>query len=283
MKKNKLRPALSLSDLQIRFDRRSWAKIIILLVIFFLGLYSFRCLKKIDCFLVKQIVVRQDNNTLAPEEAGVFSYLKGRNMFGFDLEKESRRISGLYPSYKKVRLVRYMPDLLLVDFLKRKPLACIKSYRSFYVDDSLTLFEMPKGEELPGLPQIFGLDKKIAGAKYGAKFFCPELELALEIIREVQANKPLKDYQIKKVDVADSRCASIFMLVFGGLPGYTKDQITNPEEGLQVRLGEDNIRAKIRLLSTLLGQVRNSLVNIKYIDFRFKEPLIKFKNSKEDY
>jgi cell division septal protein FtsQ len=283
MKKNKLRPALSLSGLQIRFDRWTGAKIIILLVIFSLGWYSVCCLKKLDYFKVKQVVVRQDNNTLTGEEAGVFSYLKGRNIFGLDLEKESRRISGLYPSYKKIRLVRYMPNLLLVDFLKRKPLACIKSYRSFYVDESLTLFEMPKGEEPSGLPQIFGLDKKIAGAKYGTKFFCPELELALEIIREAQANKPLKDYQIKKIDVTDSRLASIFMLVFDSLSGYTKDQIPNPEEGLQVRLGEDNIRAKIELLSTLLAQVRNSLGSIKYIDLRFKEPLIKFKDLKEGY
>jgi hypothetical protein len=43
-------------------------------------------------------------------------------------------------------------------------------------------------------------------------------------------------------------------------------------------VGSDNIPAKMQLLSTVLMQMRSTAANIKYIDLRFKEPVIKFKH-----
>jgi cell division septal protein FtsQ len=49
------------------------------------------------------------------------------------------------------------------------------------------------------------------------------------------------------------------------------------DSGLEVRIGQDNTKARIELLEDLLNQTKNELNKIKYIDLRFKDPAIKFK------
>ena len=50
--------------------------------------------------------------------------------------------------------------------------------------------------------------------------------------------------------------------------------------GLEIKIGQDNIRDRINILSNLLIQLRDELGNIKYIDLRFKEPVIKLNSHK---
>ena len=232
---------------------------VILIVIFFLGLIFIigsllRSLKALDYFKIEDIIVK--------ETASVdLSYLKGRNIFTINLKEESRYASQLYPNYKKVRLIRVLPNRLFVDFIRRRPLASIKLYRYFCVDEDAVLFDMPdSGKE--DLPIILGLDTKIFGPKVGQKHNIRELAVCLDIIKNVQENKLLKDYKIKRINVTDPSNASFFTA-----------------DGLEIKLGQDNIKDKINILSGLLVQAKNDLGNIKYIDLRFKEPLIKFNDA----
>jgi cell division septal protein FtsQ len=125
------------------------------------------------------------------------------------------------------------------------------------------LFDITPELGQPDLPLILGLDTKIFGPKLGQKYNIRELMLALNIIKAVQKNNELKDCKIKKIDVAYPNNTSFFIA-----------------EGLQIKLDEDDIEGKINILSTLLIRVKDELVNIKYIDLRFKEPVIKFKDVK---
>jgi hypothetical protein len=47
-----------------------------------------------------------------------------------------------------------------------------------------------------------------------------------------------------------------------------------------VRIGEGSIKQKMMILGGLLIQAEKGLQNIKYIDLRFKEPVIKLNNAK---
>jgi cell division septal protein FtsQ len=282
MRRNKTKTSLNFLRLNYRFDRWIAAKIIAAAVILTALIYSGRALKKTDFFKVKEIIVRQGNN-ITQDDSGIFSYLKGRNIFELDLKRQARDIAKDYPSYKKIRLSRYLPDQILVDFLKRKPVACIKSYRFFYVDKDLVLFEMPQPDLVQGkldLPQICGIDKKIFGAKYGARFDIPEMVLAMDIIKEKEANNGLKGYKIKRVDVPALNNASIFILAALEESDYTKGKIPKPSPELEIKIGEEGMAQKLGLLANLLSQVKNNPSNITYIDLRFKEPVIKFRGTK---
>jgi hypothetical protein len=51
-------------------------------------------------------------------------------------------------------------------------------------------------------------------------------------------------------------------------------------QGFEVRTGINSIRQKMMILGGLLIQEHKEWVKIKYIDLRFKEPLIKLNNVK---
>lgn len=258
-----LKPIKLLNPLQ-SFGKARHLFLKLILFIVFLFIISFaiaqatKALKKSNYFNIKDIII---NN--AKKESD-FSYLKGRNIFDINLTKESSLISELYPTYKKVRLIRVLPNRLFVDFIIRKPLAYVELYRYFCVDEDQVLFDLPPQSLLQEthLPVIVGLKTKIAGAKLGLRYNIKELAIALNILRELKSNNTLKDYKFKTVDPRNPASASIFL-----------------DNGLEIKFTDYNVKNKVNILGTLFTQINKDLDNIRYIDLRFKEPVIKFKDT----
>ena len=218
-------------------------------------LYLGYALANLDFFKIRYIISSRDN----PID---FSYLQGRNIFKVDLKKESLRLSGLYPGYKKIKLVRVFPDRIFVNLLERKALAYLKLHRYFCVDESLVLFDLPKEMEEVGLTLILGVDRRIYDPTPGARVNLKELALAIDIIKEARINPILRDYQIKTISVPSLNNASFS--IAGG-----------PE----VKISGNDIKSKIAILSSLVNQEKNNLGSIRYIDLRFREPVIKLKSA----
>ncbi len=240
-------------------------KVLVLFIFFLLWLHLTKILRKLDYFKIKDIIVQ------AQSPPGDFLYLKGSNIFAIDLKKESRRISELYPEFKNVRLIRILPDKLFLDFARRKAIACVKLYRHVYVDEESSLFDLPDGQPVPDLPLILGLEKRIFGVKAGRKYNIPELSLALAIIKEKNSNPGLNNYKVRRIDVASMASASFFVNCQGDKAGI-------PD--LEIKIGQDNIKEKMNILAGLFKQVGNRVDSIKYIDLRFKEPVIKLWDAK---
>ncbi|TAM39784.1 cell division protein FtsQ [bacterium] len=232
---------------------------IILLAISLLIGYIWKVLTTSDFFAVGQVVVR--NSSVS------FDYLKGRNIFGLDLKGQAFKARLGCPDCRMVRFVRILPDCVFVDFVKRKPLALVKFYRDFAIDEQGVLFYPSGSAEEAGLPLIYGLETKIFKPTPGTRYYRPEINLALSIISEFKANKNLRGFTLKKVDVANPESAGFFML----LP--QQEQL-----GFEVRTGGDNIGARMMILGGLVKQASKEWANIKYIDLRFKEPVIKLKD-----
>lgn len=252
-------------------------KLVILIIVVFLGAlfsvgFSLKSLRTSDYFKIKDIVFNEEKTNL--------SYLKGENIFSVDLEKESQYITQHYPNFSKVRLVRILPDRIFIDFIKRKPAAIIKLYRNFSVDREAVIFDAPEGQEDQGLPVILGLETKIFGPKIGSRYNIKELSVALNIIKEIRFNRVLRNYKIKKINVANLSNTSFSLLVPLPLGGSPRGAPPTEIKELEIRLDTDNIKDRVSILAGLLNQIKNDLGNIKYIDLRFKEPVIKFDNAK---
>lgn len=273
MKNNRPRAESRRDDFQL--DKVLVAKIIGAVVLISLALTLYQRLKRFDYFRVNEVTVRQGNNIIQDEN--YFAYLKGRNIFDLDLDKEARNVAYYYPSYQKIRITRFFPAHLVVDFLEREPMACIRSSRIFYIDDNLIIFELPDKSVELDLPVITGVEKYVSGAKYGAKCSSGGVASALNIIKQIKGNKVLKAYKIRKVDMSGPDNGATIFLVISPEADYTKTDFLVPQRLLEVKLGWEDTRNKLALLATLLAQVRNNIYNIEYIDLRFKEPVIKFK------
>jgi len=210
-------------------------------------------LKNLDYFKIKEVLVT------CGEKADNFNYFKDQGIFNIDLKKESQRLWQFYPAYKKVRLIRILPNRLLVDFVKRVPVAYLKLYRYFCVDEERVLLEASGEPQEYSLPVILGLETKIFGPKVGRQYNVRELGLAVNIAREFSKSRLAKYGNIKIINVANPVNATF---------------MTNSD--LEVRIGQDNTKARLELLENLLNQTKNELNKIKYIDLRFKDPAIKF-------
>ena len=250
--------------------------IIPVIVVLFLSAavgYMLKMAARADYFKVKEVIFSEQNSAS-------LSYLKNESIFAVDLNKEAHFLLQKFPDYKKIRLIRVFPDRLYVDFVKRIPLAYVRLYRPFYVDSDAVLFNAPQLTPDAGMPVIIGLDTKIFGPKSGSRYNIKELTTALEIIRQIKNNRLFRAYQLKKIDVASLGNAAFFLSF--GLPASAEDAAGGNHENpglLEVKIGSDNIRDKINILASLLSQVNNEKFNIKYIDLRFKEPVIKLDNT----
>lgn len=202
------------------------------------------------------------------------AYLKGENIFALDLNRESGYILEQNPAYRSVILVRIPPDRIFAYFIKRKPIALVKLYRFFSVDQDMVLFEAPQDTLDSDLPLILGLETKIFGPKVGKRYNTKELGFALNTLKAFRFNRVLRYYRIQKIDVANLNNAS----VLAALPVVAAGAQEAPSFIL-IKLGEDGLKDKVGILATLLVQSKNDLPRIKYIDLRFKDPLIKFKEN----
>jgi hypothetical protein len=242
--------------------------LVILLACLIAGVYIWGLLSRAGYFTVKDVLTRN-------ADAVNLSYLKGKNIFTIDLDKEAGYIAEMYPNYSRVRLARVFPDRIFVDFIKPKPVAEVKLYRNFVVDEDAVLFYPAADGQVTGLPIIIGLETRIFGPKPGKRYNIPELILALNIIREIKNNRAFKDYSIKKINVANTSNASIFFPL--ALTPADIQAAKKPQE-LEVKISQEDLKNKIAILGGLLVASKDELGNIRYIDLRFKEYVIKPKS-----
>lgn len=254
--------------------------LIILLALFLVLGYIWRNLTTADYFRVKDIVTKEVLST-------DLSYLKGKNIFSLDLLKESRNIIRNCPDCSRVRLARILPDRIYVEFIRRKPLALVKLYRYFAVDEDGVIFYnsmQPDASGLfsgqAGLPVILGLETKIFGLKPGIRCETRELVTALLILKEAARNRLLKDYKIQKVDITSIDDITLKIPLTQKPGAYANWKTPNINEFLEIKISQANIRDKIVIMAGLINQEKYNLEDIKYIDLRFKEPVIKFKDVK---
>lgn len=224
-------------------------------------------------FTVREVIVRQDG---ASGEKIDLSFLVGRSTISINLQEEERNITRLYPGYSQIRLVRIFPDRLFAYFIRRKPLAVVKLVRYFCVDENAILFDVPKAAPSPAveLPVIHGLETKISAPQAGRKYNIRELLLAVNMIKTVKNNRQLRGLKIMRIDVANPANASLLI----SLPAMAQ---TKAPAGIEVKVGQDYLVDKMNILASLLIQGRSDWNNIKYIDLRFKEPVMKFKDQRK--
>ncbi|HLD82452.1 MAG TPA: hypothetical protein VI976_00685, partial [Candidatus Omnitrophota bacterium] len=118
------------------------ACLIIILGISLAFVYSFKLLKGLDYFRIKEITIKEQDLPNQDIKTNDFSSLKGKSMFDINLNYAAGVFLEAYPNYSRVRLIRVFPDRLFVYFLKRKPIALVKLYKYFGLDEEGALFSL---------------------------------------------------------------------------------------------------------------------------------------------
>jgi cell division septal protein FtsQ len=231
----------------------------LVLVLFALAFCAVQSLKKLPVFNVKDVIIRE-GSTIKDDRDADFQYLIGKNIFGLDLNKHTRFIQSMYPAYRTARLVKFLPDQLCVDLMKRKAVAYINTQPPLYIDDRMVFFESIDPAAEKGVAAINGVGSEGKRFKPGSRCGHPGILFAVRVMKQARASKTLQGYSIERVDIHDPDYVSLF---FAG--------------PLEVRIGQDRLEDTLQILGSLLIQVGNGVTNIEYIDLRFKDPVIRFK------
>lgn len=213
-----------------------------------------RLVLQAELFSVKNVLINNQSINL--------DYLKGKNILMLDLKKISDILNNQFPDYRAVKIIRHLPNCIYVDFKNRQAIAYIKLYRYFAVDRDAVLFNPQTLTLNPELPVIIGLETKILAPRPKQRLNLKEVKMALALIFALSRLEELKEYRIKQIDA--SNAASFSFLLSGNL---------------WIKIGED-LGSKLRVLALLLPQIRTDADRISYIDLRFKQPVIKYKNEK---
>ncbi len=220
---------------------------------FYLARAIFNFIKSRDYFRIKEVIVINSQQD--------FSYLKGKNIFQIDIRNLSFNIHSRYPENKIIRINRVMPDKLIIEFQRRLPVAMIKLNKDFFLDNLGVIFEMPQDQNRTHLPFIVGLADRINRPQLGMRYNLREINTSLTIIKEAEKLGIAQKYPLKTIDVSRSEYVSFSIL-----------------DDMKIRMTADNIASKMYILYVLLSQNNLDFSKVDYIDLRFKDPVIKFKD-----
>jgi len=228
------------------------------LVLLAVAAYALRSFRTHDFFKIKDVIIRE-GAFIRDDRGNDLKFLIGKNILSLDLKKNVQFIQSMYPAYRTARLVKFLPNRICLDLLKRNAVACFNSQPPLFIDDRMIFFE---GGDAAGkkLPVISGIDTTNRNFRPGMRAGHAGVLFAARLIQRVQKNRALQRYAIERVVVHDAANASLY---FSG--------------PLEVRIGANKLDDSLQILGSLLSQVGNGVSNIEYIDLRFKDPVIRFK------
>ena len=182
--------------------------------------------------------------------------IKGNNIFKIDIKRIDRQIAENYPYIAQLRVVRQLPDRILVLAKKREPLMQIYFKKKYLILDTQGV-ALYYTREPTVLPQVYGIPLERSWLFLGEHIRGQELSKVVDILNSFKASPYLRRWRIHAVQAGN--LSKIDVLV---------------GENMHVILDQDDTQDKIELLQMLISANKIDLNQVKYIDLRFKEPVI---------
>lgn len=226
--------------------------IVVTLIIAGIGAFLFNVFIHADIFKVKLIKIESALSFINRQD---IERLKGVSIFQINLNEIQKKLSAKYPQMAEIRVIKEYPDQISIEAKKRYPFLQMRYRNQFIVLDQkgVVLSEIMKMDDK--LPLIIGIN--VNYARIGLAIRSEQLTSALEALRYFILEKSLAGQKIAQIDVAN--LSEIYIQLSGNL---------------QVKIDRYNIEQKIKLLGFMLSRGDLELSQVKYIDLRFKEPII---------
>ena len=216
-----------------------------------------------DLFNVKGLDVRfyDDKNVLRREPSSGIEdkHVLGANIFLVDLNDLKKRIEANHPELRDIVVRRALPDRLIVQARQRLAVAQVYGDRLYCIDKDGVFLPYANNPVEGNIPLISGI--RVAGPARSSAAQKEKIKKALFLIDALSANKKLLRYQIKTIDMADSRNISFFL--------SAKDA-----EKVEIKIGDSEFNKRLDVLATVLEQLGQDIERVKYIDLRFEDPIV---------
>ena len=184
--------------------------------------------------------------------------LIGANVWDIDIHALAGDLKQQAPWLKDIRVIRQLPNAIRIDTIPRSPVAQVRIDRWYRVDREG--FILPQGSADPDerLIRLAGFDRAGVALRAGKENADERLRLALRVLEKVRRMPSLTSRRLTEINVADPK--EIRFL----LAGET-----------EVRCGsETELDAHLQRLRAALRAIAREPLEARYIDVRFKEPVV---------
>ncbi len=231
--------------------------LVVLIFLTFASMLAKAFLQESDYFKLRAVNIKAsflDSRAASTISSRVLNAYKLRNVFNINLKYIAQSIQNSYGDVRDVAVSIMLPDRLVISLKIRRPVALIKSGKHYPVDeDGVVLPSGSRVDALNDLPVISGVDMKLITSRQTSR----NLKLALQLLGEIRLTKSVTSLGVASINVYDPRNLSFYF-----------------KNGVEVRVGEENFKERLDLLSIALRDPRLVLDNVKYIDVRFKDIII---------
>ena len=232
---------------------------IILVIVVFLGLSVYRGVVSVvfdsNYFLVKKIVIDPALNFINKRDLAA---IKGVNIFKVDVKVLEERLVRKYPTVSSLKVMKHFPDEIAVTAKKRAAFVQASlAGRVAALDEKGTIVSWADRRD-DTIPLVLGVEAASEEIKPGNQLNGKDIQAALQILKDFQADENLSAYMISKIDVHNSLQINVYLL-----------------HDLKVIFDAQDIARKIKVLSFIIAQESFDVQAVNYIDLRFQEPILK--------
>lgn len=242
---------------QFIFSKFGMATIIFVVIFGFLYAATINFITNSDYFKVESVEVKGQNLSTLFIKKEIFEIGKGRNILTLDLQNIHKKILSEYPEIQELKVVRILPDKLVIKIKARRPVAQISHSSKFYpVDRELVVLSNISYEAYKGLPVITGINMRL-NDYIGRQCNSRQLENAFMLLDAINSSGLLSDHDLAMIDASDYKNLSFYI-----------------EDGIEVKIGSENFENRLSLLKKTFLDTKLNKSEIKYLDLRFEDVTI---------
>lgn len=223
-------------------------------------------LKRTQIFSINNIIIKGNKVMSIDEILETGKIVNVKNIFAINLKKLEENLI-LHPRIRKASVKRKLPNLLYISIEERKPIALINTKK----DMLFKIYEIDREGYIIGegdrisnfdLPVITGIesDDIILGEKIKDRLVLKILESLYKINEKIYNFERL----IAEINIRKIGAESELIVILN-------------EENIPVYLGNGIIFKKFLKLNSLIMIVAERLNEIEYIDFKYNDAVIKWK------
>ncbi len=183
--------------------------------------------------------------------------LKGQNLFRLNLKAIQRKLEGKYPQVSNIKIIKQFPNQISIEARQRLPFVQTRIKNRILTMDQRGIILSVDDKPDNKLPFISGLKPGSKKIILGAPLRGKDMHTALRMVRAYKKQKALSFQPIKEISVKNLSKIQFDLL-----------------NQLIVYVDQDEPDKKMQILGLILSQGKLDLKQTKYIDLRFKEPII---------
>ena len=206
-----------------------------------------------DIFDIKEVMVDQSISFIDTQPLVA---LKGQNIFSVDLEKIHQHISNRYPQISQLRITRQFPDTVKVLAKKRDVLLQIQTGNKFLIVDTegVTMFYTA----VPlAYPRVHGIPLQGHKVTLGTVSSIKELSFAVRLLTLLKSHPHTSRLKVISLDAGNLSKLELMVM-----------------PNIKIIIDQEDLPQKVDMLELLLQNGKINWNNVKYVDIRFKEPII---------